>query len=73
MKYPSYAAGIAVAVLVTASSLAVERWGAVTFWSILIAALALTVVLPRMERFQAYRENMRVWLPVLYGILVGSM
>ncbi len=72
-KNPGCAAAIAFGVFATACSLAVERWGAVTFWSILIAAFAMTVGLLRMGRLEAYRQGMRVWLPFLYGILVSFM
>ena len=76
MKHPSWASfifvGLPFGVFVTACSLAVERWGAVAFWVILFSALGMTVVLARMERFKAYREDMRGGLPVWYGLLVGA-
>ncbi len=72
-KNPGCVAAIAAGVLATSSSLAVEHWGAVIFWSILISALAVSVGLLTMEGFEAYREHTRDWLPVLYGVLAGAM
>ena len=77
MKHPSWASfilfGLPFGVFVTACSLAVERWGAVAFWSILIAALAVPVGLLRMERIKAYRDDVRGGLPILYGLLVSGI
>lgn len=77
MKNPGCAFFIAVAlpftVLGMVSVLAVERWGAVAFWPILTAAFAVSVGLLRMERFIAYREDLRRSLPILCGLLVVSM
>ena len=70
MKSPGCASFLVLSVL---SVWVVKRWDAVGVAWILIATLAVTVGLLRVGWFDAYREDVCGWLPVMYALLAGSM
>lgn len=77
MKNPScttlIVTGLAFAVLFGISDLAVGRWGAATFWPLLIVAIAGALWLLRTAALGPHTENLNVSLPFLIAMLISGM